>query len=127
MADRHAVTALDARMLVYLEHSLAEAFPSLRSEYLTAESALRWLLELAWSDLEIARGQAGNGCWSIGCDNQLARIVGLTRLAGPLPWQFVPLTLILDGIYERVHAALGHPTPLSNAEREQCARLLAQR
>lgn len=88
-------------------------------EYATRRSALRWLLELAWHDLQAARLQAQNGRWSISCDNQVARIVGLTRLVGPLPWGLVDVNLILDGVYEQIHAAIGSPTPLSDADRRR--------
>lgn len=88
-------------------------------EYATRRSALRWLLELAWHDLQAARLQARNGRWSIACDNQVARIVGLTRLVGPLPWEKVDVGLILDGVYEQVHAAMGKPTPLSDGDRRR--------
>src|SRR3954469_24727649 len=86
-------------------------------EYATSESAMRWLLVLAWHDLEDARRSAINGRWSIACSGQVARIVGLTRLVGPLLWEEVPVPLLLDGVYERVHEAIGTPTPLSEDAR----------
>lgn len=86
-------------------------------EYATPDSALRWLLQLAWSDLETARGTAINGRWSMACDDQVCRIVGLTRLVGPLSWEHVSVDLILDGVYERIHEAMGSPTPLSDDDR----------
>jgi hypothetical protein len=88
-------------------------------EYATPESALRWLLVLAWHDLEDARRSAINGRWSMACGGQVARIVGLTRLVGPLPWEEVPVPLLLDGVYERVHEAIGTPTPLSDDDRRR--------
>lgn len=88
-------------------------------EYATPESALRWLLELAWDDLQSARHEALNGRWSIRCDNQVSRIVGLTRLVGPLSWEHVQVRLILDGVYERIHEAIGTPTPLSDDDRRR--------
>jgi len=88
-------------------------------EYATPDSALRWLLELAWDDLQSARHEAINGRWSIRCDNQVCRIVGLTRLVGPLPWEKVQVELILDGVYERIHEAMGTPTPISDDDRRR--------
>jgi hypothetical protein len=88
-------------------------------EYATPESALRWLLELAWSGLELARREALNERWSIRCDHEVCRIIGITRLIGPLPWEHIPVDLILDGIYERIHAGIGVPTPLSDDNRQR--------
>ncbi len=96
-------------------------------EYATPESALRWLLELAWSDLEYARHQALNRRWSINCDGQVTRIIGLTRLVGPLPWEHVSVDLILDGVYERIHDAIGTPTPLSDDDRRRARDVMDRR
>jgi hypothetical protein len=93
-------------------------------EYRTRDSALRWLLELAWHDLEDARHTALNGRWSMACSGQVARIVGLTRLVGPLSWEHVPVDLIVDGVYERVHEAMGMPTPLSEDDRRRARAVL---
>lgn len=88
-------------------------------EYATAGQALHWLLTLAWSDLQSARHNALNGRWSINCDGQVTRIIGLTRLVGPLSWEHVDVNLILDGVYERIHDAIGVPTPLSDDDRRR--------
>ena len=104
-------------VLESLEHDLGEAESP--EEYATPESALRWLLDCAWHDLEDARRRAINGKWSIECGGQVARIVGLTGLVGPTSWEVVPVDLILDGIYERIHAAIGTPTPLSDEDRQR--------
>jgi hypothetical protein len=92
--------------------------------YATPESALRWLLGLAWYDLQEARRSARNGRWSIACDHQVARIVGLTRLVGPLSWESVPCALVVDGVYERVHEAMGTPTPLSDDDRRRAQEVI---
>jgi hypothetical protein len=97
------------------------------SEYATPDSALRWLLVLAWSDLEQARGEAANGRWSMACDGQVSRIVGLTRLVGPLPWQEVSVGLLLDGTYEQIHEAIGVPTPLSDDDRRRAQVVMDRR
>lgn len=96
-------------------------------EYATPDSALRWLLDLAWSDLQSARREALNGRWSMNCDGQVARIVGLTRLVGPLGWEHVPVDLILDGVYERIHEAIGTPTPLSDEDRRRAQAVMERR
>lgn len=96
-------------------------------EYLTPEAALRWLLQLAWDDLESGRGRASKGRWSVDCDHQVTRIVGLTRLVGPLSWETVPFDLILDGVYERIHESIGVPTPLSDVDRERARAGKARR
>jgi hypothetical protein len=88
-------------------------------EYATPESALWWLLRLAWGDLESARKSALNGRWSMTCDGHVERIVGLTRLVGILSWEHVSVDLILDGVYERIHEAMGSPTPLTDDDRRR--------
>lgn len=88
-------------------------------EYATPDSALRWLLRLAWDDLQSTRHSAIDGKWSMACDGQVERVIGLTRLAGPLEWEHVQVDLILDGIYERIHEAIGTPTPLSVDDRRR--------
>jgi hypothetical protein len=97
----------------------AIAYAGSTEEYATSDAALRWLLELAWDDLQSARHEAMNGRWSIRCDNQVCRIVGLTRLVGPLSWEHVQVELILDGVYERIHEAMGMPTPISDDDRRR--------
>lgn len=88
-------------------------------EYATPDEALRWLLNLAWDELQSARRRAVNGRWSMECDGQVCRIVGLTRLVGPLSWEHIQVQLILDGVYERIHEAIGTPTPLSDDDRRR--------
>jgi hypothetical protein len=88
-------------------------------EFATPDSALRWLLELAWDDLRRAQERALGGRWSMKCDGQVSRIVGLTRLVGPLSWRHVSVDLILSGVYERIHESMGNPTPLTDEERQQ--------
>jgi hypothetical protein len=88
-------------------------------EYATPDAALRWLLELAWTDLAEARRHSADGTWSIQCDGIVGRIIGLTRLIGPLSWEHVSVDLTLDGVYERIHEAIGMPTPLAPADRQR--------
>lgn len=110
-------TRLGRTVLEYVDEAVAVAGSA--EEYATPDSALRWLLVLAWDDLQKARSEALNGRWSMACDQQVCRIVGLTRLVGPLPWEQVQVDLILEGVYERVHEALGTPTPLSDDDRQR--------
>lgn len=92
-------------------------------EYATPEAAMRWLLRLAWDDLQSARQAAVNGRWSMQCDGQVSRIVGLTRIVGPAGWETVSVDLILDGVYERIHEGVGMPTPLSDDDRHRAQRV----
>lgn len=88
-------------------------------EYATPYSSLRWLLAIAWDELQTARGEALNGRWSMRCDSAVERIIGITKLVGPIPWEEIQVDLILDGIYERIHEAIGTPTPLSADDRQR--------
>ena len=97
------------------------------TEYETPESALRWLLVLSWSDLQEARRNAIDGKWSIACDGYVSRIVGLTRLVGPTPWEQISVDLILDGVYELIHDAMGNPTPLSADDRRRAQAVMDRR
>jgi len=96
-------------------------------EYATPDSALRWQLRLAWSDLEDARRSALNGRWSIKCEHAVTQIIGLTRLVGPTQWDEVSVDLILDGVYERIHAAIDTPTPLTDEDRRRCREVKERR
>lgn len=112
-------------ILESVDEAVAEAGAT--EEHATPDSALRWLLELAWADLQAARASAMNGRWSMACDAQVDRIVGLTRLVGPLPWEAVDVDLLLDGVYERIHEAVGVPTPLSDGDRRRAQEVKDRR
>lgn len=105
-------------VLEFVDEAVAYA-GSADEEYATADSALRWLLEVAWSELQSERRDALNGRWSVRCDDVVCRIIGLTRLVGPLSWERVLVDLVLDGVYERIHEAIGTPTPLSADDRRR--------
>ncbi len=96
-------------------------------EYETPDAALTWLRSLAWGELQEARRQALNGRWSMNCDSLVDRIVGLTSLVGPEPWESVQVDLILDGLYEAIHEAGGYPTPLSDDDRRRAQEVLDRR
>ena len=74
--------------------------------------ALREELVHLWTDLEHARREAINGTWSIRCDALAARIGSITQLVGPASWDYMPLALLMDGVYQRLHAELGVDAPV---------------
>lgn len=45
--------------------------------------------------------------WTPQCDPIVYRIVGLTRVVGPTPWQKVPLVLLFNDIYQSIMDATG--------------------
>ncbi len=110
-----------------LESLTAAAAEPVGEEYATQEEALQWLRKLAWSDLQYQRDQALNGVWSIACEGAVSRIRGLTSLVGPEPWESVPVGLILDGLYERLHETIGHPTPLTDEDRARAKAVMDHR
>lgn len=69
--------------------------------------AMRDELECLWGDLDDGIRYAANGQWSIRCDGVADRIKTLTQLVGPTPWERVPLTLLENGVYVRLHDDLG--------------------
>lgn len=75
------------------------------------EAAARHELVQLWSDLSTARRNAINTSWSIQCGNLAHRIVNLSRLAGATPWEEIGVSLLLDGVYERLHREAGIDYP----------------
>jgi hypothetical protein len=71
--------------------------------------ALRAELELLWDDLaddyRMSRGTPPEE--SIGCLSRIERIQAITRLVGPCPPGAIPMTFLLTGLYEKVHAQIG--------------------
>lgn len=94
-----------------------EAAAVVNEDYATEDSALRHLLDCSWNDLLEAQQRAINGKWSIECEWIVQRIAGLARLIGPTDWGHVPVALLLNGWYERIHEAAGCPTPLTPEDR----------
>ena len=70
-------------------------------------AAARIELVNLWSDLDEARRRALNGIWSMQCSNVAYRIVMLSRVVGACPWGEVGVTVLLDGLYERLHQEAG--------------------
>jgi hypothetical protein len=50
--------------------------------------------------------------WSMRCMNIQERIVRLSRLTTPTPWDRVPYTLLLDGVFQRIMSEAGFTVPL---------------
>lgn len=70
-------------------------------------TALTEELEALWDDLNCAKQRALNGVWSIECDGLAERIGVISLIVGPINQDSVQVPLLLDGTYERVHAAVG--------------------
>lgn len=69
--------------------------------------AARYELRCLWGDLDQARRYAINGVWSMQCDGLVARIVTLSRLAGPTNWGDIQVNLLQDGTYQGILQAAG--------------------
>lgn len=78
-------------------------------------TVVREELDDLWSDLQEARLRAANGRWSMECDHVQSRIEKLTRLVGPTQWESVPLRLVEDGLYQRIHLDLGFEVDIDMA------------
>lgn len=75
--------------------------------------ALRSELASLWSDLELARHYAIKpGTWTMQCEDLEGRIKELTSLVGAAPWEEMPITLLEDGVYQRIHADLAIDAPV---------------
>lgn len=75
------------------------------------EDAVRDELASLWCDLAREIRHAYNGRWSVACNSLVTRIVRLSRLAGPLPWEQVEYALLLDGTWQGITAAAGFDVP----------------
>lgn len=78
-----------------------------------------------WGDLKEARNRAYRNAWSMGCDNIVERIKALTPLVGSTLWGEVPIALLEDGIYQRVHEDLGVEVTVDMAAVAECRAYLA--
>lgn len=65
-------------------------------------NALRDELIQLWGDMFWARAEAYRE-WSMRCENLAERIVTISRIVGPAPWEHISVDLLRDGTYERVH------------------------
>jgi hypothetical protein len=73
----------------------------------TLKKAIREELGCLWGDLHDAQQRGIRTDWSIQCENLAERITDLTKLVGPTSWDEVPLPLLENGVYLRVHVAMG--------------------
>ncbi|MEU7583789.1 hypothetical protein AB0B50_40130 [Streptomyces sp. NPDC041068] len=96
------------------------------TELETLREAIRAELDSLWSDLNAARDAALRDRWSMRCDFLTERIKRLTALVGPTPWRDVELSLLEDGVYQRVHAELGVEAPVDMAAVAQARARLDQ-
>jgi hypothetical protein len=93
----------------------------------TLEDAARDELVALWSDLADAQEHALDGQWSIGCEWITARIARLSRLVGPVDWQAVGMSTVLDGTFVAVSDAIGVPyAKPTDADLEHCRALIAR-
>jgi hypothetical protein len=88
----------------------------------TLDGAAGRELGFLWDDLDAARNHAMNGDWSTECDDVAERIKMFTRLIGVTPWEKVPMTLLENGVYQRIHAEMGVD---AEVDMEQVARIRA--
>jgi hypothetical protein len=86
------------------------------------KAAIRGQLALLWSDLCDAQGEAVRTDWSIRCENLAERITELTKLVGPTRWDEVPMPLLENGVYLRIHVAMGIEVRINWAEVQKIRR-----
>jgi hypothetical protein len=68
-----------------------------------------------------------NTDWSIRCENLAWRIQLLSRLAGPLHWDHITVSLLRDGTYARVYEGVEYPPIDWERVAKTEARIEAQR
>lgn len=77
-------------------------------QHADVESALERELVHLWYDLFWARRMAHRDGWSMACEGIVGRIASLSRVMGRgTPWGAVPISLIVEGVWQAVHAAIG--------------------
>ena len=79
-------------------------------------AALREELANLWTDLQTARRSAYNGAWSMHCDSLKERIVALTHLVGPTPWEQADPGLFRDRLFQRIHEEIGVPVEVDEVK-----------
>lgn len=77
----------------------------------TLEDAVREELVMMWADLAREVRYAINGRWSVACESLVTRIVILSRLAEPTPWESIQFPLLLDGTWQGITGAAGFDVP----------------
>lgn len=78
------------------------------SELEAYRQALRTELEHLWDDLadDYRMSRATPPEQSIGCLGRIERIQAITKLVGPCSPGAIPMTFLLTGVYEKVHAQI---------------------
>lgn len=97
----------------------------------TYRQALCNELEHLWDDLaeDYRMSRANPPEQSIGCLGRIERIQTITKLVGPCSPGAIPMTFLLTGVYEKVHAEIGItaivPEETLQAAREYVAKAKA--
>jgi hypothetical protein len=55
-----------------------------------------------WSDLCEALRRAAGRSWPVECEGLVVRIVMLSRLTTATPWQWIPMPLLTNGVYQGI-------------------------
>ena len=80
-------------------------------EAASIEGWVAWELQCLWSDLFDAQQRAANGDWSIDCDDKAQRIRDATSLVGPVRWQDIGMSLIVNGWFVAMNTRIGIDNP----------------
>lgn len=88
-----------------------EATVTVPDGFQVRDDALKRELENLWNDLGTEVRMAHRGCWSVGCESKAERIERISRIVGPLRPGAIPMTLLADGLYERLHDQWGIDLP----------------
>lgn len=91
----------------YIRQTVAEALDPVESTDL--REVIRSELVDLWTDLNEAQQSANDRVWSMRCNGLVYRIVRLSRLVGACPYGEVPVTTVVNGVYEEVHRQAGIP------------------
>jgi hypothetical protein len=94
---------------------------------MTMAGALHVELNHLFNDLWQAMQHRINTDWSIRCENLAWRIQLLSRLAGPLHWDHITVSLLRDGTYARVYEGVEYPPIDWERVAKTEARIEAQR
>ncbi|MFB4265333.1 hypothetical protein [Nonomuraea sp. GTA35] len=94
--------------------------------FATLEEVAAHELMRLWADLRSAIRNAASGYWSINCEQIAYRIAVLTRALGKAtPWESIPVDLLADGVYQRMHDLMG--IPYEQPDMQRVAEIIARR
>lgn len=65
--------------------------------------------ERTWTRLDLAIQNAMNGVWSITAKIELKSLVANIKVVGVIPWEVVPKSMLVSGIYNDILEHLGLP------------------